>query len=174
VRRWRLVERRDIVDPVDPASVYLTRWHVVDTPWFGVKVHHIHKADPGTALHDHPWSFLSIVLRGGYVEQLGHPDLASLRMRTVAVRNQRTVHFARAEHLHRISAVRPGTWTLVLCGRRRRRWGFEQTPGRWMDRAEWTTAGQDERGARATAPPPARTARAPFHDDDPVAARALN
>lgn len=37
-------------------------------PWFGARVHHILSSDNDLAMHDHPWPFVSIILRGGYRE----------------------------------------------------------------------------------------------------------
>jgi hypothetical protein len=40
----------------------------INTRFGGVKLHHILRSDDDRDLHDHPWSFLSIVLKGGYWE----------------------------------------------------------------------------------------------------------
>jgi hypothetical protein len=37
-------------------------------PWIGARVHTILSSDDDRALHDHPWAFVTIILRGGYVE----------------------------------------------------------------------------------------------------------
>src|SRR6185503_13941469 len=47
---------------------YITRLHVFKTPWFAVCLHWINGPDPEPHLHDHPVSFLSLILKGGYVE----------------------------------------------------------------------------------------------------------
>ena len=47
---------------------YLVRWSL-DAGRFGsVKLHHILRSDDDRDLHDHPWSFVSVILRGGYWE----------------------------------------------------------------------------------------------------------
>ena len=37
-------------------------------PWIGARVHHIQSSDDDRALHNHPWGFLTLILRGSYVE----------------------------------------------------------------------------------------------------------
>lgn len=56
----------------DVDSEYIVRLHLFKTPWFALCLHWILKPDPEPYHHDHPVSFLSLILRGGYVEQV--PD----------------------------------------------------------------------------------------------------
>ena len=104
------------------AELYLTRFHLLKAPRWSVYLHWIHKPDPypGTALHDHPVPFLSIVLRGGYTEE--RPDGRHLR---------RWFNLLRCNDRHRIISVRPGTLTLCLAGAPRtdRPWGFHTSKG---------------------------------------------
>jgi hypothetical protein len=51
----------------DDGVPYMIR-RAINTRFGGVKLHHILRSDDDRDLHDHPWSFLSIVLKGGYWE----------------------------------------------------------------------------------------------------------
>jgi hypothetical protein len=51
----------------DPRPL-MTRWRILTTPWFAIKLHHFHRSDEDRELHDHPWLFVSLILRGGYNE----------------------------------------------------------------------------------------------------------
>jgi len=51
----------------DGESDYLTRFSLVRCRLFQVALHTFHRSD-ADHLHDHPWPFVSIVLRGGYWE----------------------------------------------------------------------------------------------------------
>ena len=51
---------------------YLTRWHLFSSKWFTVMLHKFHRSDEDRALHDHPWSFISIMLWRGYYEHFEH------------------------------------------------------------------------------------------------------
>lgn len=119
---------------------YLRRWHLLKTKWLSVYLHNISDGDPGAHAHDHPADYLTIVLRGGYVELRiwganPHPvkierEGGGATVETAvdafhAVKSFVTgVHFRRAEEIHHISAVRPNTWTLWIRFKNRREWGF--------------------------------------------------
>src|SRR5262245_41559506 len=53
----------------DTQSEYILRLHLFKTPWFAACLHWIRKPDEEPWLHDHPVSFLSLILRGGYAEK---------------------------------------------------------------------------------------------------------
>lgn len=102
-------------------SQYITRLHIIKTPWFAVMLHWIAKPDPEPDLHDHPVTFLSLILRGGYIERM--PDGYHVR---------RWCNFIRAAtHVHAIRMVLPGTLTLCLVGPDVREWGYH-TPSGWV------------------------------------------
>lgn len=129
-------------------SLYLWRLRIVQTPWFAVYLHAIHRPDHDSELHDHPWDFVSFVLRGGYAEQM------LVRGGSANWMDWRTVRWfnvKRAESAHRIIHLRrTPTWTLVFCGRRRREWGFYTRTG-WTPWHEFL-AGADTR-EKATVQP---------------------
>lgn len=107
-------------------SEYIVRLHVVKAPWFAICVHWIKKPDPEPYLHDHPVSFLSIILRGGYSELRATPS----GWGTVRHRWFNLVK-ARADDRHTIESVKPGTVTLCFMGPKAREWGFH-TPTGWV------------------------------------------
>ncbi len=52
-----------------PCESYLLRWYVIPhNRIFNVYLHCFLRSDDDRALHDHPWSSMNVVLRGGYVE----------------------------------------------------------------------------------------------------------
>lgn len=107
------------------APVYLRRLYVVRTPWFSVMVHRIKRPDPDRHLHDHPWDFLAILLRGWYDEQ-----------RPEGLRHRWLFNFCRAEGSHKITEVSDDCTTLVITGPKRRAWGFHTEQG-WMGWREY-------------------------------------
>jgi hypothetical protein len=50
---------------------YLVRYTIIGCRLFSIKLHHTLADDPAD-LHDHPWTFLSIILWGGYYEWTNH------------------------------------------------------------------------------------------------------
>lgn len=111
---------------------FLDRWGRVHDRIGGVYLHHIADADPGIDLHDHPWWFVSIVIKGCYWEVR-----ASTRAPAAIVRGQRrrwSIKTMRLDEIHRITNAAPGTWTIVLRGPTVRKWGFyvrNTVMGRW-------------------------------------------
>ena len=136
----------------DVDSEYILRLHVVKTPWFAVCLHWIQKPDAEPWLHDHPVSFLSIILRGWYTEVRKHGDGAPVH------KVNRWFNFVRASRAdkHRIILVRRDTLTLCFMGPKTREWGFhvwsEIQPGSWImwkDYYRRLRAGEDMRRRNA-------------------------
>jgi hypothetical protein len=133
---WQLCTRFDIPDRENSSATYLTRWRIIQTPWFGIYLHCIRTIDKDDALHDHPWPFVSIILRGGYLEE--RPTHAKRR-------GFLSIAFRKATDLHRIVMLtRTPTWTLVFAGPRKRRWGF-QTENGWVNYREYLKLDEAER-----------------------------
>lgn len=120
---------------------YLTRWRIVQTPWFRIFIHRLDASDPGVDLHDHPWAFASFILKGGYDEEriktkhaVAWAKFAEDNQRMYADHIDRGhVHFRqrfrlnvmRRDECHRISVLlREPTWTLVFAWGRKTEWGF--------------------------------------------------
>lgn len=113
------------------APVYLRRLYLLRTPWFSIMLHRIKLPDPDRHLHDHPWNFLAIVLRGFYIEQRNDPDS------WIPTYNRRSwFNFCRASGAHKIVRVSPTCTTLVITGRKQRSWGFHTDQG-WMHWKEY-------------------------------------
>jgi hypothetical protein len=117
--------------------VYLVRLRLVQTPWFGIYLHDIHEPDGDRDPHNHPWSFLSIVLRGYYVERLYiHPDT-----RRGEYREQRwrwlSLHRMGRRSAHRIVEAGPGLKTLIITGPRQSGWGFFTDDGSFVPWQEY-------------------------------------
>jgi hypothetical protein len=109
-------------------SEYITRLHLLKTPWFAVCLHWINKPDPEPFLHDHPVSFLSIILSGGYTEKRkGYLDYQS----QLLTHRWFNLIKATSHDTHTIVEVLPKTLTLALMGPKTRDWGFH-TPAGWV------------------------------------------
>lgn len=141
---------------------YLSR-RGLQTRFGNVYLHRLDVEDPGEDLHDHPWAFVSIILRGGYTElvmdRADAPAAARIARRFPDTcqrgypRTWRpfTVHTVRLEECHRIVAMPKRTWTLCVTGPRRRVWGF-LTPDGWVSHEAYdhpTLRALDVRDGRA-------------------------
>lgn len=129
--RWaeRKLEREpDEIITRSGAAPYLVRYHVVKTRWLTIYVHKFEDPDADPEPHDHPWDFVSIILSGWYDEDVYRIRGLGVHVRRVR-RERGGIVFRHAEWIHRIAVVgRSGLHgcpvTLVICGPRRRRWGF--------------------------------------------------
>lgn len=120
--RYRLILDRDGVTP------YLERYYLLSANRkylpFNIVIHKILKSDLDD-LHDHPWGYATLILRGGYWE-------TTKRGRVWRGPGWFTVR--RADSFHRLEIV-PGVecWTLFFMGAKRkgREWGFLRD-GEWV------------------------------------------
>lgn len=102
------------------------------------RIHHIARPDNDRHLHDHPRDFTSVVLRGGYVEEvplrpLGIEDPLWDGDRELVERVERplgSIMSRRATDRHRIIEVAPDTWTLFITSASRQEWGFHTPEGK--------------------------------------------
>lgn len=119
--RWAFFRWFDIPSAVDPEFVYLRRFRVVQTPWFGVYVHWIYETDSDRYPHDHPWKFWSLILRGGYAELVYDSPGADP---TPKMWPPGSFHIMPTDHAHQITDISAPLVTLVFTGSRVREWGF--------------------------------------------------
>lgn len=133
--QWAFMERFEIPDLDHPDHTYLTRLRIVQTPWCALYLHRMDTPDSRPTLHDHPWNFVSIILRGGYIERRLDPITRDVDERHVV----RHVNRLRAEDVHSIrELLRVPTWTLLFVGRRRRTWGYLEPSRGWRRGWTWT------------------------------------
>jgi hypothetical protein len=83
-------------------------------------------------LHDHPWSFISIILDGGYTEEVPHLT-RGLPALSRNVRKRFSAKLRRATDLHRVRlhGNEEPIWSLMLVGSRLREWGYQTEDG-WI------------------------------------------
>lgn len=126
----------------DDNEPYLVRWNLFECRFFSIKIHRILKSDDN-CLHDHPWAFLSIILKGGYVEDrvvkwhfTQHNEVVDEKTavfydesidewgeRKKKLYGAGSILFRRAKSVHRLEVYQPTT-TLVITFRKIREWGF--------------------------------------------------
>lgn len=126
--QWEFITR-------DDKTPYLDRLHIFSCRWFSILLHKFRSSDDA-CLHNHPWHYMSVILKGGYWEITEH-----VRDNQV-VRDKLwypvgSILFRRAAHTHRIELdpERPAT-TLILHGWKTRPWGFF-TPKGWVPHREY-------------------------------------
>jgi hypothetical protein len=118
-------------------KVHFRRWRILATPWFNIYIHNILRSDEEAHPHDHPWNFLSFVLKGGYSEEWLHfyEDKAYQKGAPLlkSVRRPGTFVYHDAKDFHKLTLLKGSAWTLVFTfGKRRPSWGFQTEQG-WLE-----------------------------------------
>lgn len=122
--------RKNVIRACDRTKgTLLVRYFLLHTRPISVFLHHLMLSDEDRALHDHPWSFITILLSNGYWEHTTTERIWRRRF---------SVLYRPAEWQHRLELERP-CWTLVIKFRSRREWGFITASG-WQKWTEYLTA----------------------------------
>ena len=99
---------------------YLHRLKIISTPYGAIYLHKMMTPDQHPVLHDHPWAFISFIVRGGYREV--YLDKMTREVRKHRIWFVNVKHRDDAHYIYQLCRV--PTWTLVFVGRRHRTWGF--------------------------------------------------
>jgi hypothetical protein len=92
---------------------------------FNVFLHKFLKSDPDD-VHDHPWPYATLILKGGYWEWIPHFDTVGRKTGEYQVwRGPGHFRISKANSFHRIELDPDITaWTLFMPGPKQRDWGF--------------------------------------------------
>jgi hypothetical protein len=126
----KLGRKRIVYDRID-SQPYLERYYVFIKDRkrfpFNVFLHKFLKSDPDD-LHDHPWGYLTLILRGGYWEYTPTGKYW---------RGPGHFRFCGAGSTHRIELDPAITaWTLFMPGPQKKEWGFISN-GKWIQHEEY-------------------------------------
>lgn len=114
-----------------PECPYVYRWRFEIRGLGSLRVHHWVGPDDDRAFHDHPWWFLTLVIKGGYTDMspsspaeyqgghISHWDHLHVG----------SIRFRRALHQHTVVPDLGGCWTILVTGPRTRTWGFWLSKG---------------------------------------------
>jgi hypothetical protein len=127
-------------------TLYMRRWRFMPDWMPGFRVHCIMQSDDDRALHDHPFHFLTFILKGGYYEYLADGSKTWHGPGSVLWRPAKTAHRIDLKQ----KAVEPSSlgvvstwppelapaWTLVFRSRYFREWGFHTKAG-WIHNSQF-------------------------------------
>lgn len=146
ILKWlKLYERSDIEMN---GSVYMRRWRFLPDWMPGFRIHEIMRSDEDRELHNHPFGFISIILRGGYREFTENGGSRWYGPGSVVVRPANTFHRIElktynvlVDREHGAStykrAERPAL-TLVFRTRYFQQWGFKMDDGSFVHWKDFT------------------------------------
>ena len=130
---------------------YLDRWIIFRCRWFSILIHKFIGSDD-ECLHDHPWPYMAFLFGGGYWEWVparGQEHMYCLHpnQRTAVAPNgdyltgiwypRWSVLFRPTDWVHRVETPTIPVWTLVIHGKKCRRWGFDTKEG-WKHHSEYS------------------------------------
>jgi len=104
---------------------------------FNIFLHKFLKSDPDD-VHDHPWPYATLILKGGYYEWIPQFDSQGNKFSEVAVwRGPGHFRICGANSFHRIELDPDVTaWTLFMPGAKQRDWGF-LVKNKWVQWEEY-------------------------------------
>lgn len=116
--------RKRIIYDREGGEPYLERYYILfkERTWFpfNVFIHKFLKSDHSD-VHDHPWSYFTWIIKGGYFEWSPEPDGRILREWF----GRWHWRFRKATSKHRIELQEGITpWTLFIAFKHKREWGF--------------------------------------------------
>lgn len=112
----RLLPFKDIGWP--EIGEIFTRFTLVKSRWGAVYLHRLYCPNEHPHCHDHPWSFVTVILRGGYWEKTDEG---------LTWRRPGSILYRPAEFRHTVITTTKTSWSLVIVGRKRRSWGFVES-----------------------------------------------
>lgn len=130
---------------------YLIRWTVLSNKWFSLKFHKILMSDEEVP-HDHPWSYISVILWGSYIEErflkskchkpnpfnYNTPPIIAEKTYTLSkLYKVGSILWRKGDKLHRL--ILPNgkfCLTMVITFKKWREWGF-MTKDKWIHNAEY-------------------------------------
>lgn len=140
--------RKKIITREDNREPYLIRYYLLKLKSFQIVIHKILQSDYD-CLHDHPWNFISIILKGGYWEGTS-PEQRLSKLECEHFKktygengmyyrwyDRFSILFRKATWKHRLKLKQLGherfmpCTTLVIMFKRKREWGFFTKSG-WV------------------------------------------
>lgn len=92
------------------------RYQLLKTRWFNLYLHRLSAPNWHPECHDHPWGFIAILLKNGYLERVGTKDYR---------RRVGDVLFRPAVFVHNVITPFGTSWSLIITTPKSRDWGFK-------------------------------------------------
>lgn len=107
-----------------------TRYQLLKTPWFNIYLHQLYAPNWHPECHDHPWGFIAILLKSGYLERVGSTDYR---------RRVGSVLFRPATFTHNVTTPYGTSWSIIFTTRKSREWGFKPCECQHEPVKPWTS-----------------------------------
>lgn len=107
--------------------LHFRRFRVISTPWFKIYLHKIYASDREAHMHDHPYDFMSLVLKGSYKEYYAiGPKWGEVKEKIYRFLQ---VNSHNHEDIHKVEIIDGPVWTLFFVGKKTYDWGYQTELG---------------------------------------------
>lgn len=127
-----MTENLPIIEHEKMSDIF-QKYHIRNLPFYAV-IHYFKEAEPLDArAHNHPFSFVTHILKGWYIERIWSKKLTMSgnivwRYKDVKRRSGRAYR-VKDTHIHQIIDMSPeGCYTIMLPEKHSRNWGFYTMP----------------------------------------------
>jgi len=110
-----------------PYCPYMYRW-VFNFVFFSIRIHHWLRSDDKRAFHNHPWSFVTIVLKGSYKDVTPEGE---------EILKFGSCKFRKAGHNHYVEVGDKGCWSIIFTGPANHKWGFTTKEGKFLKKNKY-------------------------------------
>jgi len=110
--------------------LHFQRYAVIETDKFAVYIHKIHEADKDLHLHSHPWNFISLILKGSYIEKFLGKDLFWEDQEFFRIKSFLSFSKGNRSYFHKIERIRKGpVYSLFVTWGKHQNWFYKMEDG---------------------------------------------
>lgn len=114
--------------------VHFKRYRLLSLPKFNIYIHNIKQSDLDLHMHDHPWHFISFILKGIYREDSKiFPNWKDKYI--VLCPGDFIKHHAKDSH--KLTLLTDEVWTLVFTWGKKRLWGYHIDNDTWINHLQY-------------------------------------
>ena len=99
-------------------TLHFRRWRLIETKYFRFYVHQIFQSDKDPHLHNHPWHFVSFIVKGRYAERRSNGVYKQFK-------GPLGINFHRAKTYHKITLLSKQAVSLFFAFGKYRPWGYQ-------------------------------------------------
>lgn len=100
--------------------LHFQRYELFKTPWFICYLHKIYEGDKDLHLHNHPWNFFGLIIKGSYTEE---------RENKLVTKKIGSIGYGGASYFHKIKEVIDPTISLFFVSTKTHEWGYKTETG---------------------------------------------
>ena len=106
-------------------ELHFQRYAILETTVFSIYIHRIFKEDKDLHLHSHPWNFVSMILKGAYMEKYLSTDIFREPQVCERLKSAGTFSSGDRKFFHKIQSIVSGpVYSLFITYGKRKYWYY--------------------------------------------------